>query len=193
MNKFSFVTQLGMIAIAVAIVLMYIEPKISSIRDTQDLITSYEIETQNVSQVNESLKAKVSAIETVTPEDMQALARFIPSDIDEIAVLKDLGTIIEAQSVTEYNIEYKGSNADQVSEDEEMPNEYGAVNEHYFSVTFDGEYQQVKSVLAQLATNDYLLQVSNIKITDTAEGLVTVDMSLTAFTLDGSAQEITQS
>lgn len=191
MNKFSFVTQLGMIAIAVAIVLMYIEPKITSIRETQDLIASYEVETQNVSQVNESLKAKISAIDTVTPEDLQALARFIPSDIDEISVLKDLGTIIEAQSVTDYDIAYKGSNAGQ-AEDEEIPNEYGPVTEHYFSAIFEADYQQVKAVLAQMATNDYMLQVTNIKIIDAADGLVKVDMSLTAFTLSGTAEEITQ-
>jgi hypothetical protein len=192
MNKFSFVTQIGMIAISVAIVLMYIEPKITTIRETQDLISSYEVETQNVSQVNESLKAKISAIDAVTPEDLQALARFIPGEIDEISVLKDLGIIIEAQSVTDYDIAYKGNNGDQVK-DEEVPNEYGPVTEHYFLVNFEADYQQVKAVLAQMATNDYLLQVSNIKIVDTAEGLVKVEMSLTAFTLSGTAEEITQS
>lgn len=191
MNKLSFVTQLGMIAVAIAIVLMYIEPKISSIRETQDLITNYEVETEKVSQVNESLKAKISTIDTISPEDLQALARFMPSDIDEISVLKDLGTIIEAQSVTEYDITYKGNNADQAN-NEEVPNEYGSVTEHYFSLSFEAEYQTVKSLLAQLATNDYLLQVTNIKIIDTAEGLVKAEMSLTAFTLSGTIEEITQ-
>ncbi|MBY0538648.1 hypothetical protein K2P47_04610 [Patescibacteria group bacterium] len=192
MSKFSLVTQIGMIAIAVAIVVMYIQPKISSIRDTQDLITSYEIETQNVSQVNESLRAKISAIDAVAPQDIQALARFMPSKIDEISILKDMGTIIEAQSITEYDIAYQGSNSDQ-EVDEDSPSEYGSVTEHYFSAGFEADYQQVKSVLAQLAANDYLLQVSNIKITDTAEGLVKVDISLTAFTLSAAAEEITQS
>jgi hypothetical protein len=191
MNKFSFVTQIGMIAIAVAIVVMYIQPKISSIRDTQDLITSYETETENVSQVNESLRAKISTIDTVTPDDLQALARFVPSTIDEISVLKDLGTIIEAQSILDYDVAYKGDNSQAIT-DEDAPNEYGLVNEHYFSVTFEAGYQQLKSVLAQLETNDYLLQVANLKITDTAEGLVKVEMSLTAFTLAGEAEEITQ-
>lgn len=191
MNRFSLVTQIGMIAIAVAIVLMYIEPKITSIRETQDLILSYDVETQNVSQVNESLKAKISAIDMITPEDLQALARFIPSEIDEISVLKDLGTIIETQAITEYDIAYKGSNAGQI-EDEEMPKEYGPVTEHYFSASFEADYQQIKSVLALLATNNYLLQVSNIKLVDTAEGLVKVEMSLTAFSLFGSEEEIAQ-
>lgn len=191
MNKFSFATQLGMIAIAVAIVIMYIQPKISTIRDTQDLISSYEVETQNVSQVNESLKAKISAIDAVTPEDMQALSRFVPTSIDEIAVLKDLGTIIEAQSITDYDIAYKGNNIDQASGDE-AANEYGAVNEHYFAVGFEVKYPQLKSLLAQLEMNDYLLQVTNLKVADSAEDLVKVDMSLTAFTLAGAEPEVTQ-
>ncbi len=180
-----------MIIIAVAIVIMYIEPKISTIRETQDLISSYEVETQNVSQVNESLKAKISAIDAVTPEDMQALSRFIPTDIDEIAVLKDLGTIIESQSITDYDIAYKGNNIDQAS-GEEAPNEYGAVNEHYFSVGFEAKYSQLKSLLSQLEMNDYLLQVTNLKVADSAEDLVKVDVSLTAFTLAGAEPEITQ-
>ena len=178
-----------MIAIAVAIMILYIEPKISTIRDTQDLITSYETETQNVSQVNESLRAKIAAIETVTPDDVQSLARFIPATIDDISILKDLGIIIESQSISEYDIAYKGSNVDQ-AESEELVNEYGAVSEYYFSVGFAAEYQQLKSFLAQLETNDYLLQVSNLKISDTAEGLVKVDMSLTAFTLPNMSEEI---
>jgi ribosomal protein S6 len=190
MNKFSFLTQIGMIGIAIAIVVMYIEPKISSIRDTQDLITSYETETQNVSQVNESLKAKIAAIESVTPEDSQALARFMPSKIDEISVLKDLGVMLESQSISEYDIAYKGNNAVQTSEDE-APNEYGAVNEHYFSVGFEAEYSQVKAFLEQLEINDYLLQVTNLKITDSEENLVKVEMSLTAFTLAQATEVIT--
>lgn len=190
MNKFSFFTQIAMIVIAVAIVIMYIEPKISAIRDTQDLITSYEVETANVSQVNESLKAKISAIESVTPEDLQALMRFIPTEIDEISVLKDLETIIEAQSITEFDIAYNGNNSEQLNEDE-APNEYGMVNEHYFSASFEAQYSQLKSLLSQLEKNDYLLQVTNLKIADADEGLVKVDMSLTAFTLASVVEEVT--
>lgn len=190
MNKFSFFTQLAMIVIAVAIVIMYIEPKISTIRDTQDLITSYEVETENVSQVNESLKAKIAAIETVTPEDLQALTRFIPTEIDKISVLKDLETIIEAQSITEFDVAYNGNNTEQTSEDE-APNEYGMVHEHYFSATFEARYSQLKSLLAQLEMNDYLLQVTNLKITDTNDDLIKVDMSLTAFTLASEVAEVT--
>lgn len=171
-----------MIAVAVTIVFMYIEPKISSIRNTQDLIVSYENEINNVSQVNQDLEAKIKAIDNIAPRDAQALVRFIPNDIDEISVLKDLGTILQAQSIDIYDILYNGSNAEEVK-DEDVPDEYGLVTEHYFSASFETSYQQLKSLLSQLETNDYLLQVSNLKISDSASGLVKVDISLTAFTL----------
>ena len=48
MNKFSLVTQVGMIVVAVTIVIMYIQPKITSIGDIQDLTNKYEAETLNV-------------------------------------------------------------------------------------------------------------------------------------------------
>jgi hypothetical protein len=189
MNKLSFLTQIGMIAIAVAIVIMYIEPKISVIRETQDLTTSYEVETENVSQVNESLRAKISTIDSIPPDDLLALSRFVPSTIDEISILKDLGIMIETQLIPEYDIAYKGNNSDRVSVEEE-PNEYGPVFEHYFSVSFESDYPQLKALLAQLQINDYLLQVDNLKITESKDDLIKVDMSLTSFTLASNKEEI---
>lgn len=190
MNKFSFFTQLVMIAIAIAIVFMYIEPKISSIRDTQDLVTNYESETQNVSRVNESLKSKIAAIDSIAPEDSQALARFMPDTVDEIAVLKDLEALIKTQAVTEYDVEYRGNNS--LEPEGDQPNEYGNVTEEYFSLSFVAGYQQLKTLLTKLETNDYLLQVSNMKISDAKGDLLKVELSLTAFSLPVSAPEITQ-
>jgi hypothetical protein len=169
-----------MIAIAVAIVFMYIQPKISSIRETQDLTSSYEVETQNVSQINESLKAKIAVIEAITPQDTQALTRYVPDTIDEIAVLKDLSIVLESQSINSFNISYQGNNAG--TQQEDYVSEYGPVTEHYFSASFDSTYSQLKSLLGLLETNNYLLQVTNLKITDSEDDLITVDMSLTAFT-----------
>lgn len=191
MNKFSLVTQIGMIAAAVAIVVLYIEPKITSIRQTQDLTSSYELETQNVSQVNESLKAKIAAIETIAPQDALALARYVPDTVDEIAVLKDISTVLEMQSVSDFDLKYQGNNVGTEVEGE-VASEFGAVTEHYFLVSFETGYDQLKSVLAQLETNNYLLQVSNLKITDTKEGVLKADVSLTTFSRLLVMEEINQ-
>jgi uncharacterized protein YqgV (UPF0045/DUF77 family) len=191
MNKFSLVTQIGLIAVAVAIVVLYIEPKITSIRQTQDLTSSYELETQNVSQVNESLKAKIAAIETIAPQDALALARYVPDTVDEIAVLKDISTVLEMQSINDFDLKYQGNNVGTEVEGE-VASEFGAVTEHYFSVSFEAGYDQLKSVLAQLETNNYLLQVSNLKITDTKEGVLKADVSITTFSRLLVMEEINQ-
>lgn len=180
-----------MIAVALTIVVMYIQPKITTIRETQDLITNYETETQNVSQVNENLKTKISEIDTIAPQDTQALSRFLPDQVDEIAVLKDLSTILKAQELTQYDIAYKGNTSNKVAEEGVVP-EYGAVSEYYFSATFDATYSQVKSLLSQLETNDYLLQVTNLKMTETTAGKLKVELSLTAFSRQAEIAQVTQ-
>ncbi len=190
MNKFSFVTQIGMIGIAVAIVLLYIKPQITTIRETQDLTSNYESETQNVSFVNESLKAKISTIEAISPKDTEALSRFVPDSIDDISVLKDLSTVLDAQLISGYDLKYKGDNS-AVSSGDDAPTMFGPVTEHYFSIAFESSYAQLKSLLAQMETNNYLLQVSNLKIANSEDGALKVDMGVTVFTrLPASTEQI---
>ncbi len=180
MNKFSFLTQIGMVVVAVMIVLMYIQPKISAIRDIQDLTTQYETETQNVSQVNEDLRSKIMAIEAINPQDSKALGQFMPDEVDEIAVLKDLSTMLELQAITLYDVEYKGSNS-QAQALEGALNEYNSAQEYYFTATFSSTYEQLKSTLALFETNNYMLQVSNVKISEGTTDLLTVEINLTTF------------
>ena len=101
--------------------------------------------------------------------------------IDEISVLKDLSTILDIQSIKTFDVKYEGNNVGTEQTDGAV-GEFGPVTEHYFSVSFESSYNQLKSILGLMATNDYLLQVTNIKITDSEGGNLKVDMSLTAFT-----------
>ena len=180
MNKFSLFTQVGMIAVAVAIVIMYIKPTITQIRETQDLTTSYETESANVSAVNEKLKVKIAEIEAINPSDIAALTRFMPDTLDEISVLKDISAIVTAGSVSIFEVSYKGVVAAVESDALNNPNG-GEVISHNFSLSFNANYSQLKSVLALLETNAYVLQISNLKIAANDKGVLKVDMSLTAF------------
>lgn len=180
MNKFSLITQIGMILVSSTIVVMYIQPKISTIRETQDAITNYERETQNVSQINETLKTKISEIEAIAPQDVAALNRFLPNQVDEISVLKDLSTIISSQSILPFDVVYNGNTVGKTAETG-TPSEYGDVSEYYFSATFETSYNQLKNLLGIIETNAYLLQITNLKITDSGSGQLKVSMSITAF------------
>lgn len=180
MNKFSFITQIGMVVVAVIIVLMYIQPKISSIRGIQDLTTKYEIETQNVSQINEDLKNKITSIEAINPQDTQALVRFMPDSVDEIAVLKDLSLILESQAVSFFDVAFKGSSVGKQTT-EDVVNEYNSANEYAFTLSFESTYTQLKNILSQIEANNYLLQVANLKISEGTQGSLKVDLNLISF------------
>ena len=190
MNKFSLVTQVGMIVVAVTIVIMYIQPKITSIGDIQDLTNKYEAETLNVSQINENLKTKIAAIESINPQDVQALARFMPDKVDDIAVLKDLSLILESQSISQYDIAYKGNNAATQGTGEAV-SEYKSAVEYLFSAKFEATYTQLKDLLALIETNDYMLQVSNVKITEGTEEKLKVELSLTSYARASSTLAVT--
>ncbi len=180
MNKFSFITQIGMVVVAVIIVLMYIQPKISSIRGIQDLTTKYEIETQNVSQINEDLKNKITSIEAINLQDTQALVRFMPDSVDEIAVLKDLSLILESQAVSFFDVAFKGSSVGKQTT-EDVVNEYNSANEYAFTLSFESTYTQLKNILSQIEANNYLLQVANLKISEGTQGSLKVDLNLISF------------
>ena len=190
MNKFSFLTQIGMVVVAVIIVIMYIQPKVTSIREIQDLTNSYETETENVSKVNEDLKSKIAAIEAINPQDTKALERFMPDIVDDIAVLKDISTILESQSISQYEIGYKG-NTLSVAPTAETSNEYQSAVAYFFSAQFETTYAQLKTILSQIETNDYLLQVSNLKISEATLGKLKVDLSLTTFARASTTVDVT--
>lgn len=187
MNKFSLFSQILMIAVAVAIILMYIQPKVKEIRQAQDLTTSYELETSNVSQVNESLKAKIAAIEAINSSDVQALVNFMPDSVDEIAVMKDLSIILDRESITDYDLSYEGfaAESEQQESEEGVMAEASKVVEHAFSLGFTANYQQMKSLLGLLETNNYLLQVSNLNVTAAEDGLLTIKMNISTFARKG--------
>jgi hypothetical protein len=184
MSKISFFSQILMIVLAVLIVMLYIKPKISEIRMTQDLLSSYETETENVSRVNEDLKSKIAQIDAITPEDAKALARFIPDTVDDISTLKDISAIVEAGGVTDYVVNYKGvlaSASDNSQENEGIPVKgVDSLIRHNFALDFSGSYSQLKNILSLIESNDYILQVSNMQAADT-EGILKVSLTLTSF------------
>jgi hypothetical protein len=181
-----------MIGIACTIVLMYIKPQITIIRETQDVTAKYEAETQNVSQVTQDLKSKMAAIEALRPQDTAALERYLPDYIDDIAILKDISAIIETSAINQYSVVYSGT---RTATDDSLEAESGSDKktiEHEFAVAFSANYSQVKTILSVLETNNYLLRVTDLNLVDSAEGDLTVTMKLTAFSRLLKMDEVVQ-
>lgn len=179
MSKFSALSHIVLIVIAVAIGILFIKPTVQKIGEVEDKTALYKEEAQKVSEVNQLLAQKLSVVDSVTPADKDSLLRYLPDEIDDISVMKDIVAIFTRNAVDVSDIKYQIGDAP--SPDDATVLEKNVVS-HNFAVTAIITYDQMVSVLRALEVNNYLLQVSSIKLVPDDIGQLKLSMVLTAFT-----------
>jgi hypothetical protein len=190
------IIQLFMVVLAVAIVLLYIQPTIEIIRNTQDQAAIYQSELNRVNEVNDILRRHSNTINTLPLSDVQALERYIPSTIDEIAVMRDLQLIVNEVNVKLLALEYGGP--EQVAGGDgsavvvsETPSK--ALVPISFSLGVETSYDGLKTLLRALEVNNYQLTIAGADITPSPEGILTVNLDLVTYALQAPAEaELTQ-
>ena len=179
MSKFSLFTQIVMIVIAVTIGVMYIKPTVAAIKSTQQTTATYKAESDKVLSVNLALKEKIAKVESVKPADVAALKRYIPDNMDEIAVMKDVASIFKSLDVKLKDVSFKGK-AEPVAIAEgaaPLP-----LSTYSFSVATVVSYAELKQVLRAIEVNNYLLQINPLTVTPVKEDdTLTVEMELVTF------------
>lgn len=179
MSKFSLLTHCVLIIIAVTIGMLYIKPTVEKIGAVEDKTAFYRAESLKVTAVNQDLSQKLSLIDSVTPADKDNLLRYLPDAIDDIAVMKDIVAIFNQVSVDVTDIAYTPGAVENSRED--MVSIKG-VDTHDFKMTATLSYDQLVNALRALEVNNYLLQISSLKITPDELGQLKIDLVLTAFT-----------
>ncbi len=178
--------QLFMVVLAVAILLLYIRPTVTEIRATQDNISAYEYELDRVTNVNELLRSHASAIDALPLSNIQALERYLPSRIDEIAIMRDLELIVNEVGVELVTLEYAGSEASEAAADPSLEvTSYGNKPiETKFRLGVSASYDELKSLLSAIEINNYQLLIESADVTPTEAGLVSADIVLVAYSLE---------
>jgi hypothetical protein len=178
--------QLFMVILAVAILLLYIQPTIESIRATQDDIAIYQNELDRVTEVNDILRTHTNTINTLPLSDVQALERYIPSTIDEIAVMRDLQLLVNEIGITLTSLEYGGPAA-AAEADGSAVTETESNNEELVSTTFslgvETSYAGLKALLRALEVNNYQFTVAGADIVPGETGLLSVSLDLVTYAL----------
>jgi hypothetical protein len=180
MSKFSLLTQCILIVIAVSIGMLYIKPTIEKIGVIEDNTALYREELKKVSDVNQTLDEKLSIIDSVTPADKDNLLRYLPDTIDDIAVMKDIVAIFNQVSVDVTGVVY--APGETINHDQEGELFVKGVDAHNFTVVATLNYDQLMSALRAIEVNNYLLQVSSLKMAPDELGQLKATLVLTAFT-----------
>ena len=168
-------THIGMIIVAVAIVFTYIKPEFIKIEEVQDEIANYKVQLAKVNEVNNRLSELVSRMDSVSASDQQRLLTYLPDEIDTLAISRDLLLISRLAGVQYLDSAYVGL------DDNRKKEEDSSLVAHEFTLSVDGDYNQIKTLFALLETNDYPLDVSRLNVSSLEGGILAVEMSLVTY------------
>lgn len=175
MMKYGAFSQIIIAAIAVLIVITYVRPNFVEIGQMQDKIAEFDVAIDQVSTVNNQLNALVSQVNSVSVADRQALFTYMPDQIDEVAILRDLQRIMEEADVDITELGYGGYDLPAVTDPNSTSDLLAEPVVHKFSIGVLGDYEKVKQVLRSLEENDYPLHVYQLTIGPSQEALPSSD------------------
>lgn len=173
MSSVSNSSRLIMIVAAIAIAFFYIRPTIVAIGVTQDEIQTYQTEITKISEVNAQLASLVAQVNSVSTQNQTALVRYLPDQVDTLAVLKDIQIILTSNQISNPVVEYVGLAADALPISGQQTDEITA---HAFSVSALMTYQQLKNFLRAVEQNNYLLEVAELSATAADGGFLDISL-----------------
>lgn len=162
-------SQIGMIVISVGIIFTYIQPTLKNISLIQDDIFLYQTKSGNVAKVNDKLNSLVSRLESLSAEDRNRLATFLPDSVDEIEIPRDLYIITKEAGLSYVDSKY-------LSEEQKVravsDNENHTPVGHLLSLSVEGTYSQIKYLFFLLEKNNYPLELDNLSISKLEGGFL---------------------
>jgi len=180
MKPLGLISQIAAIGLAVAIVTLFVQPTFNEIGDLQTEIQGYSVERERVNETNMSLAARVSDLEAIAVNDRSRVVTYLPTLLDEVAVLRDLEIIAQNAGVGYTSIEYNGLLVDR-SDEARLAQVTNLLQRHEFTVTIDGNYNSLKDFFSLLEQNAYPLQISALEISPLDGGFLTADATIVTY------------
>lgn len=168
---FKLLTQLVLIITALVVIFAFIKPSFEEIRMTQDDVLQYSDAVNKAAEFNARLQELVNVERSFSQQQMQALETFIPSEIDEGAVMRDIQTIFRQEGVELDSLVAKAAVSPTQGvqfEQAEVPQD-SQLSYQDFTVGFTASYDELRSVLQLLERNAYLFEVVTLDFTSVSD------------------------
>lgn len=180
MKPLGLVSQILAIVLAVAIAFLFVRPTFNEIGALQTDIEQYKTERQRVAQINQSLANKVATLQSIPNSEVERITRYMPSFIDEVAVLRDIEIIASAAGVTYNSIDFESIFTVADAQDQSRSNAQEPVL-YSFAVSVEGSYERIKAFLSFLEQNHYPLQVYAVTMSEVEGGLMQLDATVVTY------------
>lgn len=187
-------TQIALVGISAVIIISYVRPTFADIRVTQDEIFQYADATLKANEFNTLLQQLLARERSFSNADRQALETFLPTEIDQFAVMQDLDMVVQSAGgrVTELvagevalprPVEFEG-----YTEQPEISNRFMTQD---FELTFMSAYNDFTTILRDLESTAYVLEIKSLEMNtdnDLANvGLFTFTMTVKVYALAPAA------
>ncbi len=174
----SLLTQVGIAAVSIGIIMTYIQPAFGEIRDIQNNISQTQEELAKVTEVNNRLANLYNSVNSIPQRDKNALFVYLPDKTDEVLVMKDVTAIAKDAEISITNISYKGMIE---NHSKALNDNIGQPFTHSFSVDFFSSYEQLKDFLQRLEQNNYPLVIDKMSVKPNESGQLTTNLTIITY------------
>lgn len=168
------VVQLILFVTSFVIIFSYIKPSYTNLQDIQSETKVYIDALESAKSFNTEIRNQLSDANKLTTTQLQKLDRYLPDDIDSIAVMRDIEIIAKRNRLSveglsageEISASADTSNTDYLDADTAqrgapLASEMTSVA---FSVKVSGQYDDLKLFLQDLEKNAYPLEVISLTL-----------------------------
>lgn len=172
--------QIAVIIVAIAIVWLNVKPSFEKVKNTQNDIETYQTEREKIVVVNSQLATLVTKMDSISTEEQRRLLTYLPNVIDELRISRDIMLIAKEAGVIYRDVQYAGEEG--VSSNIRDEANITPIS-HFFTLSVEGTYDQVKNLFVQLELNDYPLEVRDVSIAKAEGDFLTTSVTIATYAL----------
>jgi len=174
---YRLLTQGILIVASLVIIFAFIRPELSVIKEKQDELLQYSETLDKAAQFNARLRELIQRRDSFSQENMAALEKFIPTEIDPLRIMSEIAGIFSTRDITVVSLvpNVPVEPIDDVEfEDSVLARAASQMNLGYqdFEVVFIGTYPQMREVLRYAEASNSLFEVVELTFDTATEAQV---------------------
>lgn len=191
------IVQICLIVISGVAIWTFVMPAFEEIGVVQDEVVRYEQALESAIKANAGLDQMISKLESFTSAERAALDTFLPEEFDQLTTLRDIESIARKNSLLTISLSGEDVSGARTTreelvceEDDEdcgdpVAPEVAVLAQNTISVQAQGTYQNIKSFLADLERNAYILEPTHLELSplEGVVGFMAMDLTVEAYSL----------
>lgn len=184
MQNLTFIKTTILVVIGAVVAYFFTAPLVTDIRENQERRTMFENEVSRVEAVNQILLNYQRTINSIPVQDRQKLARFLPQDIDEMILLRDIEMLLSQLNITPSDLSIGGASQQNQNQTSFEFGDSSVPGQLHVDVQFNFEetYEVIKNLLLYSELHPYIIQITNMEmVPDPETDLVNANVTVRVF------------